>query len=165
MRFLPILQEVKPTRKTRNQFVVFSRWRDTVREAHNALFERREEICVTLSSPLSEHDRISKTGGASCSDLHCGQRLGLVVRVRSENVKPQSRHWAGPLTIRSPCASIDLLTCVRWDSTCRWEIPRARESPPASHGRTRSRAIICCRSVASPLAIAHPPCTHIPWLR
>ena len=71
--------------------------------------------------------------------MHCGQRLGLVVRVRSENSKPQSRHWAGPITIRSPCASIDLLTCVRWDSTYRWEIPRARASSPASHGRTLSR--------------------------
>jgi len=47
--------------------VVFSLWRYAVREAHNTLFERRENRCVMLVSPLSEHDRYKH---ARCPLLH-----------------------------------------------------------------------------------------------
>ena len=38
-----------------NNQVVFQRWRDAVREAHQPLFEQREDRCVQSSSSLSEH--------------------------------------------------------------------------------------------------------------
>src|SRR5919109_4957178 len=86
------------------------RWRYTVREAYKALFSRHEDLVVTRSSPLAEHDPArSTTARQPWPDYPSGGRPGGG-RV-GFNGRDRSR-----TSVASASNSGSLCTRVAWDS-------------------------------------------------